>query len=395
MDAHNQTTADAEPIGVWFDDEAWFEASIPKRPWVVKGYLMRGSVTVVVGPPSTMKSSLMLSWACAAALVRDHGRFHPHEAVRSIVYNVEDDKNEQRRRLAAVVRQFDAKPADLRDKVICTGPNGVGTLLERGQDGIVDPSLAMSQIRLRLDQAKAEGNPFSILIVDPLAELHNAEENDNTALRSIVAQFRSLAVTYKIAVVVVHHTRKGASASPGDPDIARGASSIIGAARIVVTLTGMSEEDAKALGMPADQKSRSHFIRLDDGKQNYAPIGEAAWFEKTVYELDNGEHVPAAVPWSPPVDLVSLETLTAIEAGIALGCGGEPWATQGPGERDIKKLFVKHGVCTLEGQAKVKQHLVRVGIEVSVYQKKGGNRIKAKGYRTKDGQPAGVEWADG
>ena len=57
----------------------------------------------------------------------------------------------------------------------------------------------------------------------------SSEENDNTALRAVIAKFRELAVKHNIAVVILHHTRKGGSASPGDPDIARGASAPLSA----------------------------------------------------------------------------------------------------------------------------------------------------------------------
>ena len=42
-----------------------------------------------------------------------------------------------------------------------------------------------------------------MLIVDPLAELHTEQENDNTALRSVIANFRALAVTFNMAVIVL------------------------------------------------------------------------------------------------------------------------------------------------------------------------------------------------
>ena len=62
----------------------------------------------------------------------------------------------------------------------------------------------------------------------------------------------------------------------------------------------MSEDDARAFGLPTDAKARSNFVRLDDAKQNYAPIRDAEWFEKVVHVLDSGEAVPAATPWTPP-----------------------------------------------------------------------------------------------
>jgi hypothetical protein len=304
---------------IWADDEEWNEAEIPERPWVARGYALRGHVTVVAGPPSGLKSSLMLAWAAAGALGREHGSFRPVEAVRVIVYNVEDDRIEQRRRLSAVLRQFEALPRDLRGRLLRTGPTGVGTLFARQEDG----SLAATPALERLRELIREHRP-AVLIADPLAELHTAEENDNTALRAVIAEFRALAAEFDMAIVLVHHVKKGPVA-PGDPDAARGASAIIGAARIVLTVATMTEEDASGFGLPTSRQARSRYVRLDDAKQNYAPIGEAEWYEKALYTLDNGEVVAAALPWAPPDLWRAINTATAnrildrIEAGLGDG----------------------------------------------------------------------------
>ena len=187
-------------------------------------------MTLLTGPPSVMKSSLVLAWACSLALRRDFSRFHPNIQAPIIVYNVEDDAVEQRRRLSATLRQFGAVPADIHDKVVRTGPSGIGTLLIRDDAGQIHFTPAME----RLEEMIRVYKPAA-LVVDPLSELHGCEENDNTALRAIIARFRELAVEHDIAVVILHHTRKG-GASPGDPDSARGASAIIGAVRIALTL---------------------------------------------------------------------------------------------------------------------------------------------------------------
>jgi AAA domain len=255
--------------------------------------------------------------------------------------NVEDDATEQRRRLSAALRQFGAKPADIRGKVIRTGPNGIGTLLIRDDHGRIRFTPAMD----RLEHLIRQHNACS-LSVDPLAELHNTEENDNTALRAIVARFRELATDHNIAVQLPHHTRKGGSSSPGDPDIARGASAIIGAVRIAHTLTVMSEDDASAFGLPTDAQARSHYVRLDDAKQNYAAIRDAEWFEKVPHLLDNGELVPAAEPWMPPaqkqasqVEIASLAS--AIERGTP---DREPYSPKLSKEpRSVKALLEQYG----------------------------------------------------
>jgi AAA domain len=305
---------------IWLDDADFAEADIPRRPWIAPGFALRGAVTVLAGPPSAMKSSLMLAWACAAALGRDHGRFRPTAPGVVVVYNVEDDEDEQRRRLSALLRQFGATPRDIRGRVVRAGPASVGTLFHRNAtSGKIAPTPAMDRLRNLI----AERRP-DMLIADPLAELHTAEENDNTALRAVIAEFRALAVEFGLAVVLVHHTRKG-SIVPGDPDSARGASATIGAARIVLTLTSMSEDDAQAFGLSKDRKNRSRFVRLDDAKQNYAGIDNPQWFENMLYRLANGEMVPATVPWSPPDIWASIPAtvanaiLSEIDAGLPDG----------------------------------------------------------------------------
>ena len=247
---------------LWCDTGDWTEADIPKRPWVAPGFLLRGSVALLAGPPSAMKSSIVLAWACALALNRAFGRFLPVMQGVAIVYNVEDDQFEQRRRLSATLRQFGARPADIRDKVIRTGPSGIGTLLTRDDKGRVHFTPAMD----RLEEMIRFHKP-AFLAIDPFAELHTVEENDNVAIRAIVARFRELAAEHDIAVVLAHHTRKGGATSPGDPDVARGASALIGAARVVLTLIGMSEDDARTLGIPYRHQGTQHLPLGSDGRQ--------------------------------------------------------------------------------------------------------------------------------
>ncbi len=382
----------ADEDALLIDADTWEPAETPRRPWVAPGYALRGAVTLVAGPPSALKSSLMLGWATSIALCWKFGRFHPAEPGKTIIYNVEDDGPEQRRRLEATLRQFDASPADIAGKVIRVAPRTVGTLIVRDENGRLHFTPAMEQ----LDKLIAKHRP-AMFIADPFTELHNSEENDNTAIRSIVAKFRELAITYNMAVIILHHTRKGAAYSPGDPDIARGASAIIGAVRIAVTLTLMSEDDAKAFGLPTDIEQRSNFVRLDDAKSNYAPLRSAQWFEKVPYTLANGEVVPAAVPWTPPeAKVASLQDLTVLAAAVSCGCpesNGEPWSPKlSKDKRSIRTLLERHGFTCAEAQRPVLDKLERdLGMEAAGY-RRPSSRAPARGYRI-DGRPAAA-WED-
>jgi hypothetical protein len=318
FEAYDQWRGNGQLPALWIDDDSWVEADLPRRPWVAPRYALRGSVTVIAGPPSAMKSSLMLAWAIAVALRQPHGKFRPTGEGGVVVYDTEDDQTEQRRRLSSALRQFDATPKDISNKIIRTGPaNGLGVLFARDeQTRQLHSTPAMAALR----EILVERRPV-LLIADPLAELHAEDENDNIALRAVIAEFRSLAAEFNLAVILVHHTRKGA-VTPGDPDVARGASAIIGAARIVLTLATMSEQDAESFGMPTDRKNREAYVRLDDAKQNYADIGDAVWYEKATYKLDNDELVVAAVPWKSPELWDGISSAKAnrilddIEAGI-------------------------------------------------------------------------------
>jgi AAA domain len=244
----------------------------------------------------------------------------------------------------------------------------------------------MEELQRRIEKFRPD-----VLILDPLVEMHGAEENDNGALRMVVAQFRAMAVKYNMAVILLHHTRKGASASPGDPDTSRGASSIVGAARVVLTVTTMGEDDAKAFGVPPD--ARRHYFRLDSAKSNYSPLDAEEWFEKVGYGLENGEQVAAAVPWTPPDDIVTQEKQVAIEIAVAKGSPKGPWAKRlSDDSRSIKQLLLAHGVTTARGQKKVIDSLTASGFTVARF--KGHDRHPADGFRHPDGRPSNVEWLE-
>ncbi|WP_288039781.1 AAA family ATPase [Acidiphilium sp.] len=368
--AGDTPTMSPQPADLWVDDQDWIEGDIPRRPWIAPGYALRKALTVIVGPPGGMKSSLSLAWAVSLALGKPHGRFDPQTTAPVVIYNVEDDENEQRRRLSAVLRQFDAMPADIKGRVIRTGPKKVGTLVIRTDDGIVAETTAFANLKKVVTDNNAR-----LVIIDPLVELHNVDENDNTAIRAVLAELRAFAVAEDVAIIVMHHTRKGAAANAGDPEIGRGASAIIGAARVILTLGPMTEDDAKAFGLPTDRKARSNYVRLDDGKANYSGVDDAAWFEKILYTLDNGEMVPAAVPWQPPsAKMASLEDLAALARAIENGHpSGEPWSPKLSGEgRAIRPLLEEHGFV---GAAAQKAVMAKLATEYSVVEAKFKTRV--------------------
>jgi hypothetical protein len=347
---------------LWVDDDDWIEADLPRRPWLVPGYALRGSVTVVSGAGGVAKSALTAAWCVAVATGQPIGSFAPLAPGKALLMNVEDDMTEQRLRLSAILRQTGAVPRDIAGRLIRVGPNGVGTLIER------DPMFKqthMTPAMERIEELIAEHKP-DLIVFDPLVELHNAEENDNGALRAVMAQFRTVAKRHNAAIVIVHHVKKGLSSIAGDADATRGASSIVGAARIVVTLAAMSKEEAQNFGFSARQAQG--YFRVDGAKANYSALAETEWFERHPFLLDNGETVIAPISWMPPTAAAANDdVIAAALAGIAAGSHDGPWSPQfANGLRSIRQLFRQHGITSKDGEQRLLDDLLnRHGLVVT------------------------------
>ena len=369
------------PTTFWIDAATWNEAAIPCRAWIAPRYLLRGSVSLLIGPPGVSKSLLALTWGSALALGAVHGDFAPLAQSRAAILNAEDDQNEQRRRLSAGLRQFGATPDDLGDRLMRIGAFGIAALMTKQDGGII-----FADAYHELSRIVAE-HKIDVLMLDPMAELHEADENSNGELRHFVAALRALAVEHKIAILLVHHTRKGAI-SPGDMDVARGASALIGAVRAAWTLTTMSESEAESFNIPKDR--RSYFARLDDAKANYGPFGAPRWYEKTIIQIANGEMVAALVPWHAPVPrAASIEDCSAMLAEIERGVDGEPFSPRvARQKRSIRALLQRHGF-TASAHETISV-LLDAGAEIANFRTAG--RKIAQGLRH-NGRPA-ADWID-
>ena len=367
----------------WLDAEPWDEAAIPRRPWIVPRYLLRGSISLLIGAPGAAKSLLALTWGIALALGESHEDFAPIAKSRVVICNAEDDLDEQRRRISAALRQFGAAPADLGDRLMRLGPVRVATLMRRSVTGGFEKAEAFAE----LSRTVAERG-VDVLVLDPLVEMHELDENSNGELRKFIAAIRAFAIEAEIAVVLVHHVRKGA-VIPGDMDAARGASALIGAVRAAWTLAAMSESDAETFNIPKDR--RSYFARLDDAKANYGPASAPRWFEKMVIQIANGEALPALVPWSPPVPrAASAENCRAMLREIERGVGGEPFSPKlGPHPRSIRALLRRHGFAGAAERPAL-DALLEAGAEIAVF--RTGGRKTAQGLRH-NGAPL-AEWMD-
>ena len=137
------------------------------------------------------------------------------------------------------------------------------------------------------------------------------DENDNSQIDFVAAQFSHIAQATGCAVSLVHHTRKTPAGVPnsfaGDVDSGRGASALSNAVRVAHTLSPMSKKDAEGLDVPDEDKTR--YVRLDDAKGNMSPPAQGArWFQRKGILLPNADDKLGLEPdevgvleiWMPP-----------------------------------------------------------------------------------------------
>jgi AAA domain len=268
---------------------------LPRRRWLLEGTLLRSNVTVEVAPPGAGKSTLGIQQAVAIVTGRPITGHQVREQTKVWVYNNEDDGDELKRRLAAVLQHWDIRFPEIRGQLALN--SGADRPLLIAKADRIGNVIRLPDVDACIEHIKAHG--IGVFIVDPFVETHEVNENSNEQIKAVAIMFREIARRGKCAVMLVHHTAKppqGASdGHAGNLNTARGASALVGVARIVQTLFTMSSKDAERYGVPEEKRHR--YVRLDDAKANVSLIGaDARWFRRVGVTIANGDEVGVLVP---------------------------------------------------------------------------------------------------
>jgi len=169
-------------------------ADVPvARRWLVDQLWGDEAVGIVGGEPTCCKSFLALDLAVAVAsgapCLR---RFPVIRTGRVLLFAAEDALHVVRQRLAGIARAAGHDLADLDIQVI-TAP-ALRLDVERDRDAL---TATVARLRPRL------------LVLDPFVRLHRIDENLAGEVAPLLAYLRELQRTYHVAVVLVHHARKG------------------------------------------------------------------------------------------------------------------------------------------------------------------------------------------
>jgi hypothetical protein len=162
--------------------------------WLVTGLWSEQAVGIVGGEPKCCKSFLALDLAVAVAsgtpCLR---RFVVPKAGRVLLYAAEDALHIVRRRLEGIAAAAGVALADLDIQVITSPVLRLDLDADRR-------NLAETVERLRP----------RLLILDPFVRLHRIDENASGEVAPLLAYLRELQRRFGVAVLVVHHAKKGA-----------------------------------------------------------------------------------------------------------------------------------------------------------------------------------------
>jgi hypothetical protein len=168
----------------------------PEARWLIEDLWADQAVGIVGGEPKCGKSFLALDMSVAVAgHVPCLRRFQPARSGPVLLYAAEDALHLVRTRLDGICVAAGVRLVDLPIHVI-TAPT---------------VRLDLARDREQLEATVAAIRPI-LLVLDPFVRLHRIDENASSEVAPLLAHLRELQRRYALAVVVVHHARKGAHA---------------------------------------------------------------------------------------------------------------------------------------------------------------------------------------
>lgn len=172
--------------------------TFPPTPWLVRGILPEDSVYVLAGEPKSHKTFAAIDLCVAMATATPAlGEFQPGKSEpRAVaIFAAEDSPRSMRARLSALALGRGLDPAKALERIYiqCRGGLDIGT----------DQGLCALGAALRM----LPENP-ALVVIDPLRDVHRAEENDSGEMSIVMGNLRALRTIIGCSVLLIHHMAK-------------------------------------------------------------------------------------------------------------------------------------------------------------------------------------------
>lgn len=328
---------------------------VPPREWVYGHFLIKRFVSVLGAPGGTGKTAYAFAVAISIATGLELLREKVHEPGNIWIYNLEDPKDELLRRFRAACIHHGISRGEVDGRVfVDSGRERPLVIAQATRDGTIIVSPLVRQVIEEIQRLN-----IRVLIVDPFVRSHRLEENVNEQIDFAAALWGQVADMGNCAVLLLHHFKKGGTS--GDATAFRGASALIDASRAALSLAPMSEDDAKRLGVEADDRWR--FVRVDNAKLNLAPPPEdTTWLRLIGADIENAaggrpaDVVQSVERWDPPSPwdgmpwTMIVRVLEKIDAGPT---PGEFYSLQPQAKDRWAGRVLMEDACKTDGQAKI------------------------------------------
>lgn len=271
-------------------------STLPRREFAFGKHFIRKYVSVTVAPGGLGKTANSIVEALAMASGKALNGTKPEKRLKVWLFNVEDPRDELERRIMAACIHFGLKPEDIEGHLF----------LDSGREQelvvAIDDKKGV-KIQEPIVEAVAEtilSNGIDVMIVDPFVSTHQVNENDNGAIDKVAKLWAQIADYTNCSIDIVHHLRKQQDGREATVEDARGAVSLIGAARSVRVLNRMTEKQASEAGITNNDRF-GHFS-VTYGKSNLTPLSHRLdWRKIESVPLGNGQGLAKPQDHAPVV----------------------------------------------------------------------------------------------
>jgi hypothetical protein len=286
----------------------WLDPSkIPPRPWLYGNQLLRGSVSMIVAAGGAGKTALATGMALSLVTGRDFmGSKIWGGPTKVWLWNLEDSVEELSRGLQAAASYWSISADDLTDNLFLSSAlNGDHLKLVSSRSEGPRENVELAKAIVTELKSKA----IDVLFIDPFVSSHDANENDNKSMDAVVKLLALIAYEANCSIVLLHHTHKGFGQV--NENSARGASSVVNAARSVVTINPLNDGDAKLYDI--DEDEMASYIKLHDHKNNRISacrVSSYFKFESVMIKTSDGNEESVGVIVPADLEIHEVQVLT-------------------------------------------------------------------------------------
>ena len=270
---------------------------IQPRPWLIDGWLLKKALTILIGQPGIGKTMLLHMLAYALATGNSILLKTILERGNVLIIAAEETQNEMNLRLKAASDMMGKN--DGKFKIYKRGLESDLKLVKFTKDG----AQKTKQYKELLKTVKRK--EIKYIILDPLINFQTGsyDENSNQNMDNYIKNYLiPIAVKMDGAVIAGHHTNKLSMVSTHNQELlvdnqnaltaARGASSLIGAARFVLALQPMTRKlwEDHFKEHVTDGSNFVHYTGLIEAKSNYNIIADdILWLKKNDVEVKTAD----------------------------------------------------------------------------------------------------------